>query len=180
MNWSAVEPKLHLLAKGVASFGRVGLKPPHEPVASLLGGSMREGIRHHESLGLLLETIVAYRAGRSQCFVYIARFENLLGALGVICPNACQAVGLRFLADGKLVAFGFAYTRITSVPIPPPANADPIRRRSSIFELPARPLHLIQWLPSSRDQASAVECTPSIYSLGGHLFSRSRFKPVSF
>ncbi len=57
---------------------------------------MRERIRHHASLRLALQPVVADRGCDADRAFDIARIDEVLLALGVIGPHAGQAIGLQF------------------------------------------------------------------------------------
>ena len=60
---------------------------------------MRPGFRHDAAAGPPLQDIVAYRRRGLQSFLDIAWLEQLSGAIGVVTPDSCQAVGLELQPD---------------------------------------------------------------------------------
>ena len=71
------------------------LKPVDEPALALLGAAVGEAVRHHGALRSPLQRIVADRGRRLQRRVDVARIEELVLRLGVVRPDAGEAVGLQ-------------------------------------------------------------------------------------
>ena len=70
---------------------------------------MREGVGHDISLRLLLDAVVADGARRIESLVDIAGLDDVLGLLGVIGPDAGEAVGLQLHAHLERIAFGLPH-----------------------------------------------------------------------
>src|SRR5688572_12573203 len=87
----------------VAGLERAGLEAALEPSHPLLGGSMREALRHHVTLRLLLQAVVADGGGRAQRLVDVARLQDLPHALGVVRPESGIAIRLQLLLNGQRV-----------------------------------------------------------------------------
>lgn len=66
---------------------------------------MGKCVRAHISLGLLLQRVITNGAGCRQPLLYIPRFEQLAGAVGMMGPDASKAIRLQFLSNGQFVAF---------------------------------------------------------------------------
>ena len=79
-----------------------------EPLHALLRGAVRERLRHHVALALFLQTVVANGRRRIQCLLDVALFQHLTAAVGVVAPEAGEAVGLQFLPDRHGVRIGLA------------------------------------------------------------------------
>src|SRR5215216_6024144 len=80
--------------EGVAGLELAGLHAGLEPAHALGGGAMGEALRDHVAAGALLEGVVADGAGVAQGFLDVALLQELAGAVGVVGPDAGQAVGL--------------------------------------------------------------------------------------
>src|SRR5262245_51253145 len=73
--------------ESVAGADRAGLQPGHEPALTLLRRTVREGIRHHVALRLLLQPVVADRRGGAHCGLDVARLDQLPLLVGARCPD---------------------------------------------------------------------------------------------
>src|SRR5207249_2577631 len=91
-------------AERVALPQLAGLEAPAEPVHALPGRAVREGLRRHAALGLTLQPVVPDRRGGVERLLQIALLEDVARLLGVVRPDAGQAVGLQLDADGRRVA----------------------------------------------------------------------------
>src|SRR4051812_10269218 len=85
--------------KRVAGLQRAFPEAGHEPALPLLGRAVGEALRHHGALRLPLQRVVADRRGGLQCRIDVARIEEALLRLGMIRPNAGEAVRLKLDAD---------------------------------------------------------------------------------
>src|ERR1041385_1033016 len=92
--------------KGVAGLDRALLEPGHEPALALLGRAVGEALRHHRALRLSLQRVVADRRGGLQRRVDVTRIEEALLRLGVVGPDAGEAVGLQLGAHLEPVRVG--------------------------------------------------------------------------
>ena len=72
---------------------------------------MGERIRHHATLTLLLQTIIADGVGGVQRFLQVTFFEPVMTLLRMVRPDAGQAIGLQFLTHQQaVVAFHLGAT----------------------------------------------------------------------
>jgi hypothetical protein len=72
------------------------LHAPLEPAHALLGSAVGERLGDDLALRLPLQAVVADRRGGRQRLLGLARFEDLLHAVGAMAPDAGEAVGLQF------------------------------------------------------------------------------------
>src|ERR1051325_81413 len=71
-----------------------------EPSHALRGRAVRERIRRHAALRALLQPVVADGGRGADPLLEIARLEDVPRAIGVVRPDAGEAVGLELAADG--------------------------------------------------------------------------------
>ena len=88
----------------VAGLDGAFLEAGREPALALLGAAVGEAVRHHGALRFPLQRVVADRGRRLQRRVDVARIEELVLRLGVVRPDAGEAVGLQL--DLHLHAIG--------------------------------------------------------------------------
>lgn len=74
---------------------------------------MGEGIWNDSALTLLLQTVVADRVRRIQCFLQIPRLKPVMALLGVVGPDPCEAIRLQFLANQKAIVALHARAALT-------------------------------------------------------------------
>src|SRR5438874_902726 len=80
-----------------------GLDPPREPLHALLGRAVGEGLRRHAALRLPLQPIVADGRRGVERLLHVARLEDVARALGVVRPDAREAIRLQLQPDGRRV-----------------------------------------------------------------------------
>src|SRR6185369_7332065 len=80
-----------------------------EPVLALFRRAVGEAVGHHAAGRLLLQGIVADRAGGFQRLVDVAGFDQPAFLIGVVGPHAGEAVGLQFHPHGQGVGFALAH-----------------------------------------------------------------------
>src|SRR6185436_14458750 len=76
-----------------------------EPLLTLRRGAVREGFLVHLSLHAALDGVVTHRSGRVQGLVDVARLDQLPRLVGVVRPDAGEAVCLQL--DSHLYGVGF-------------------------------------------------------------------------
>src|SRR5688572_19899506 len=86
----------------IAALRVAGVEAAPEPALALLGAAVREGLRHHAPLALLLQAVVADRRRGGQRLLDVAGLE-LVHRAGVVSPHAGVAVGLQFHAYRQVV-----------------------------------------------------------------------------
>ena len=74
-----------------------------EPVVTLLGRSVGEGLGDHISLGLLLEIVVTDLRGAIQGFLDVAGLDGTETGVVIICPDSCIVVGEKLQPYAPLV-----------------------------------------------------------------------------
>ena len=84
---------LKTFAEGITLCRIAAIKTAFKPGIALLGSAVSEAVRHHASLTLLLQTIVANRLRRIQRLFQIAGFQHSL-LLHVVPPDAREAIRL--------------------------------------------------------------------------------------
>ena len=67
---------------------------------------MREGFRHHVALRALLEAVVADGSRCVEAFLDVPVLKDLGGGIGLLRPDAGEAVGLEFHAHRQRVGIG--------------------------------------------------------------------------
>src|SRR5690606_34141542 len=85
-----------LLPERIAGVGVAGVEAGPEPLLALGGGAVGEALRHHIALRLLLQRVVADRAGGIERLFDVARFEHLTLRVGMMRPDTGETVGLQF------------------------------------------------------------------------------------
>src|SRR5690606_19410252 len=95
----------HRRAERVAGLDVALLEAATEPADALLRRTVGEALRSDVAACAALQAVVADRARRRQRFFHVARFEDLTRAVGVIRPDAGEAVRLELELDGECVPF---------------------------------------------------------------------------
>src|SRR5437868_3211953 len=90
-------------SEGVAPAQVAGLDPPREPLHALLARAVGEGLRRHAALRLPLQPVVADGRRGIERLLHVARLEDVARALGVVRPDAREAIGLQLQPDGRRV-----------------------------------------------------------------------------
>src|SRR5690606_27263369 len=96
--------------KSIALRELAAVETATEPARTLLGTAVAEGFRRDMTACLHLHAVVADGTGGAQCFFDIAAFEDLSCTVGVVRPDAREAVGLQLKAHRQLLVFGFGDT----------------------------------------------------------------------
>ena len=79
----------------VAGLRVAGFQTFSEPGHALLGGAMRPALRLDIALSHLLEPVVSDGGSGFQAFFEIARLDEVPITLGVVAPDAGEAVSLK-------------------------------------------------------------------------------------
>src|SRR5690348_3240725 len=81
----------------IAVLRPAGIEAALEPARALRRGAVREGLRHHAPLRLLLQAVIADRSSRIERFFDVSRIE-LVHQACLVAPYAGIAVGLQLHA----------------------------------------------------------------------------------
>src|SRR4051794_21397041 len=65
-----------------------------KPAHSLFRSAVRKRIGHSITARSALQSVVANRSCRAHCFLDVARFDDLLGAIGIARPYPGQKISL--------------------------------------------------------------------------------------
>src|SRR6186713_627191 len=87
----------------IAGLDLAGLQPGGEPARALLRRTMGEAVGHYAALALLLQSVVADGRRSLDRFLDVARLERLPALVGVVRPDAREAIRQQLDADGELV-----------------------------------------------------------------------------
>src|SRR5690606_2502265 len=93
---------------GVALLDPAGLGAGAEPADPLLRAAVGERLGHDDALGALHDVVVADGGGGLHGLLDVAGLEPALRLLGVVGPDAGEAVGLELEADRQLVVVALA------------------------------------------------------------------------
>ena len=100
-------------SEGIAALEVAALDAAAEPAHALLGATVGESFRDDVALGAFLQRVVADLRRGVQAFFDVALFEDFVFAIGKAGPDAGQAIGLQFNADGQRVGLPLACAALT-------------------------------------------------------------------
>src|SRR5215212_1923083 len=101
--WGTSTRSRRIRREGVALLRAAGLQALFEPTDPLRRAAMSKGVRHHYAARLPLQPVVPDRGGGVHRRLDIALFDNVLHAIGVVGPNAREAIGLQLQAHRNLI-----------------------------------------------------------------------------
>src|SRR5262245_12360538 len=83
-----------------------GVEAAPEPAHALRGGAVGERLRRHVALGLALEPVVTDGRRRGESLLEIAGLEDVARPIGMVSPDAGEAVRLELLPNRERVRLG--------------------------------------------------------------------------
>src|SRR4030095_7143729 len=66
-----------------------------KPAHSLFGSAVRKRICDSATSRTALQSVIANRSGGAHCFFDVTRFDDLLCAVGIACPDASEKIRLQ-------------------------------------------------------------------------------------